>query len=176
MAGDQGRRRAWTSSLVILHFQNFFTPANDQCGRPHFTPITRSSRPISIRWPRVTTPRCSVTCFIPRRAIILALASASLFEDNVPATVYDSLIAAVHKHLPTNHRYLALRRRALKIPDVRMYDTYAPIVSGVHTHNTWEQAAKTVTDALAPLGDEYCRSPPRGIDYRPLVRSLSQHR
>jgi oligoendopeptidase F len=61
---------------------------------------------------------------------------SSLFQDNVPAGVYDSLIAAVHKHLPTNHRYLALRKRALKIPDVHMYDTYVPIVSGIQTHYT----------------------------------------
>ena len=38
---------------------------------------------------------------------------SSLFHDNVPVAVYDSLIEAVHKHLPTNHRYLALRKRAL---------------------------------------------------------------
>jgi oligoendopeptidase F len=88
---------------------------------------------------------------------------SSLFQDNVPVAVYDSLIAAVHKHLPTNHRYLALRKRALKIPDVRMYDTYAPIVSGVHTHYTWEQAAQTVTDALAPLGSEYTKALHEGL-------------
>ena len=56
---------------------------------------------------------------------------SSLFHDNVPVSVYDSLIEAVHKHLPTNHRYLALRRKALKIPDVHMYDTYVPMVAGV---------------------------------------------
>ena len=64
----------------------------------------------------------------------------------------------MHKHLPTNHRYLALRRKALKIADVRMYDNYAPMVPGVTMRHTWEEAAKIVTDALAPLGDEYCRA------------------
>ena len=43
---------------------------------------------------------------------------SSLFHDNVPVRVYDALIEAVHEHLPTNHRYLALRRKALKIPEV----------------------------------------------------------
>jgi oligoendopeptidase F len=81
---------------------------------------------------------------------------ASLFHDNVPVKVYDALIDAVHKHLPTNHRYLALRKRALKIDAVHMYDTYAPIVGGIEKHHTWEQAAKVVTDALEPLGSDYC--------------------
>ncbi|HUO09515.1 MAG TPA: oligoendopeptidase F [Phycisphaerae bacterium] len=88
---------------------------------------------------------------------------SSLFHDNVPVGVYDSLIAAVHKHLPTNHRYLAIRKRALKIADVHMYDTYVPIVSGVEMRHTWEQAARVVTDALAPLGDEYCRALHEGL-------------
>ncbi len=87
----------------------------------------------------------------------------SLFSDNVPVAVYDSLIAAVHKHLPTNHRYLALRRKALKLPDVRMYDTYVPIVSGIKTNYTWEQASTTVCDALAPLGESYTKTLREGL-------------
>ena len=81
----------------------------------------------------------------------------SLFQDNVPVKVYDALIAAVHKHLPTNHRYLALRGKALGLEDgVHMYDTYVPIVSGIEKHHTWEEAVKVVTEALSPLGTEYC--------------------
>jgi oligoendopeptidase F len=91
----------------------------------------------------------------------------SLFDDNVPPRVYDALIDAVHKHLPVNHRYLALRGRALKIPDVHMYDTYVPIVAGIKTHYTWDQAATTVCDALAPLGPDYCRN---------LLQGLAQER
>jgi oligoendopeptidase F len=87
----------------------------------------------------------------------------SLFHDNVPVSVYDALIEAVHKHLPTNHRYLALRRKALKIPDVRMYDTYVPIVSGIKTNYTWEQASATVCDALAPLGESYTKTLREGL-------------
>ncbi len=81
---------------------------------------------------------------------------ASLFDDNVPAAVYDALLAAVHQHLPVHHRYLALRKRALKINDVHMYDTYVPMVSGIKSHYTYEQAIQTVCAALSPLGADYC--------------------
>ncbi len=87
----------------------------------------------------------------------------SLFADNVPAAVYDSLIAAVHKHLPTNHRYLALRKKALKLDAVHMYDVYAPMVAGVKTHHTWDQAAHLVADALAPLGTQYTTALREGL-------------
>jgi oligoendopeptidase F len=88
---------------------------------------------------------------------------SSLFQDNMPVAVYDSLIKAVHRHLPTNHRYLALRRKALKIADVHAYDQAVPIVSGVHTHNTWDDAVKKVIDALQPLGDQYCHALHAGL-------------
>ena len=87
-----------------------------------------------------------------------AARESSLFADNVPAGVYDALLVAVHKHLPVNHRYLALRKRVLKVADVHMYDTYVPMVAGIKTHYTWEQAAETVCAALAPLGADYCKT------------------
>jgi oligoendopeptidase F len=92
---------------------------------------------------------------------------ASLFQDNVPPAVYDSLLEAIHRHLPVNHRYLALRGRALKIKDVHMYDTYVPIVPGVKTHYTFDQAANTICEALAPLGPDYRST---------LLQGLTQNR
>jgi oligoendopeptidase F len=88
---------------------------------------------------------------------------ASLFQDNMPVGVYDSLIKAVHRHLPTNHRYLALRRKALKINDIHAYDQAVPMISGIHTHNTWEDAVRQVIESLQPLGDEYCRALHAGL-------------
>ena len=54
---------------------------------------------------------------------------AALFPDKVPLTVYDNLIAAVHRHLPALHRYYDLRRRKMKLKDIHHYDTYVPILS-----------------------------------------------
>lgn len=88
---------------------------------------------------------------------------ASLFHDNVPVRVYDNLIRSVHRHLPTLHRYYELRRTRLKLKDIHHYDTYVPIVSGIEKHHTWDEAVKLVTDALEPMGDEYCRELHRGL-------------
>lgn len=87
----------------------------------------------------------------------------SLFHDNVPVSVYDSLIEAVHRHLPANHKYLSLRARALKLADVHMYDTYVPIVSGIKSFYPWDTAVKMVVDALEPLGSEYCKALHEGL-------------
>ena len=53
---------------------------------------------------------------------------AALFPDSVPPSVYTSLIAAVRGNIETVHRYLALRKRALKVKDLHSYDTYCPLI------------------------------------------------
>ena len=39
--------------------------------------------------------------------------AASLFADNVPESVYENLIGAVHNYLPALYRYYELRRRKM---------------------------------------------------------------
>ncbi|HEY2761887.1 MAG TPA: oligoendopeptidase F [Pirellulales bacterium] len=82
--------------------------------------------------------------------------SGALFHDNVPASVYDNLIAAVHKHLPALYRYYDLRRRKMKLPDIHHYDTYVPILSEIESRHSWDQAVKAVVKSLEPLGGDYC--------------------
>ena len=53
---------------------------------------------------------------------------AALFDDQVPVAVYEGLISATREALPLFHRYLDLRKRALGLPDLDMYDLYAPLV------------------------------------------------
>jgi len=88
---------------------------------------------------------------------------SALFPDNVPQAVYDNLISAVHKHLPTVHKYYDVRRRKMKLKDIHHYDTYVPILSDLEIKRSWSQAVKLVIDALAPLGEEYCRTLEQGL-------------
>ncbi|MCA1755267.1 MAG: oligoendopeptidase F [Spirochaeta sp.] len=80
---------------------------------------------------------------------------AALFVDDVPVTVYDSLIDAVTEALPQLHRYYALRRRVLGVDKLRLYDTKVPLVSELTVRHSYEQAVEQVVGAVAPLGNEY---------------------
>jgi oligoendopeptidase F len=80
---------------------------------------------------------------------------AALFPDRVPVAVYDNLVASVHRGLPAVHRYLALRKRVLKLKEIHHYDTYVPLLSDIKKQHTWEQAVDTIMEALRPLGEEY---------------------
>ncbi|MGA2497271.1 MAG: oligoendopeptidase F [Tepidisphaeraceae bacterium] len=88
---------------------------------------------------------------------------AALFPDDVPVTVYDNLILAVHRHLPSLHRYYDVRKRAMKLGDIHHYDTYVPILAEIEMRHTWDQAVKEVIGALRPMGDEYCRVLEKGL-------------
>ncbi|MDA0659122.1 MAG: oligoendopeptidase F [Planctomycetota bacterium] len=88
---------------------------------------------------------------------------SSLFPDNVPVSVYENLISAVRKNLPSLHNYYAVRQRAMQLPEIHHYDTYVPILADVKKHHTWEQASRVVLDSLAPLGSEYVSVLERGL-------------
>jgi oligoendopeptidase F len=91
---------------------------------------------------------------------------SSLFHDNVPLSVYDSLIAAVRKHLPAVHRYYDVRRRKMKLRDIHHYDTYVPILSDIKVKRPWDKAVDVIITALAPLGAEYCNTLEKGLHGR----------
>ncbi|KJS47702.1 oligoendopeptidase F [Desulfosporosinus sp. BICA1-9] len=79
----------------------------------------------------------------------------SLDDDRVPLQVYDSLIETVHEFLPHLHRYIQLRKRALKLDEIHMYDIYVPIVPETTMTITYEEAKNMVIEGLRPLGQDY---------------------
>lgn len=88
---------------------------------------------------------------------------AALFPDRIPVKVYDNLIATVRKYLPVLQRYYALRRRALGLDSLHFYDTYVPLVTPPRVEIPWNEAVRIVLEALAPLGEEYCRLLQEGL-------------
>lgn len=80
---------------------------------------------------------------------------AALFRNNIPVSVYDSLIEAAHDSLPTMREYLALRKEVLGLEKIDMYDLYCPMVRDVDFKVPFEEAKKLVKEATKPLGEEY---------------------
>jgi oligoendopeptidase F len=80
---------------------------------------------------------------------------SALHRDNIPVGVYHSLIKNVNANLPTLHRYLKLRRRMLKLDELRYYDNYASMVKEVDLQYTYPDARGVIKRALSPLGSSY---------------------
>jgi len=81
--------------------------------------------------------------------------ASALHDNNVPESVYDNLIDAVHKNLPAMHRYIALRKKMLGVDKLRPFDLYVPLIDDVDMKYTYEEAQGTVLESLKILGDDY---------------------
>ncbi len=80
---------------------------------------------------------------------------ASLFPYEIPLSVYDNLIAAVHESLPSLTDYLKLRRERMGLNELHMYDMYAPLVDNFDMDLPYPEAYQLVLEGLAPLGEDY---------------------
>lgn len=91
---------------------------------------------------------------------------AALFADNIPESVYDSLIAAVRENRPVIEGYFALRRRLLGLDELATYDLYVPLAPQPESRYSIAEARALVLAALAPLGADYVRDLDAGFDAR----------
>jgi oligoendopeptidase F len=80
---------------------------------------------------------------------------AALNENNIPISVYKSLVDGVNASLPAFQRYLKLRKRMMGVSELHYYDLYAPLVASVQLDYPIEKAQQEIVSALAPLGSEY---------------------
>ncbi len=81
--------------------------------------------------------------------------AAALFDDNIPESVYDSLIDAVSSSTKTIERYYQLRSRLLGIDQLAIYDLYVPLSPAPERTFSIEEAVETVLGSLSALGERY---------------------
>jgi len=91
---------------------------------------------------------------------------AALFGDNVPAAVYDNLIATVRNNLSALHDYYDLRKELLGLDEIHQYDTFVPLFPEVAKKVGFDEAIGLVTASLEPLGDEYVATLRNGLKSR----------
>ena len=78
--------------------------------------------------PQHTTLRLRMIFFYSTVRNYASPLEMALEDDNIPTSVYDNLIEAVHDALPLMYRYVALRKKLLGVDELHMYDLYAPLV------------------------------------------------
>jgi oligoendopeptidase F len=97
---------------------------------------------------------------------------AALAPNNIPTSVYENLVAQIHKSIPTLKRFLQLKKKILGLDTLHYYDLYTPLVKQVNMNFTIEEGQKIILDALKPLGENYLSVlqkafNERWIDYMP---------
>jgi oligoendopeptidase F len=79
---------------------------------------------------------------------------AALAPNNVPVSVYRTLIEEAHAGLPALQRYFELRKRLMKLDELHYYDLYPPITK-LDQSFTIPQMRTLVLQAVTPLGEPY---------------------
>lgn len=77
-----------------------------------------------------------------------------LASENLPETVYRTLVEEVNASLPTLHRYFELRGRILGVDQMHYYDIYPPLVDSDKSYDIEESKVMTL-EVLEQLGPEY---------------------
>jgi oligoendopeptidase F len=80
--------------------------------------------------------------------------AAALAGDDIPESVYRTLVSETNANLGTLHRYFALRGRMLGIPDLHYWDIYPPIVK-LDKSFPLATGKQLVLAAVQPLGSDY---------------------
>ena len=90
--------------------------------------------------------------------------SAALDGDNIPESVYSSLVDTLESNLAPMHRYMTMRKKVLRVKELHMYDLYTPLVREPFNDISWSEAKQMMYDSLAPLGNEYLAQVKEGLD------------
>lgn len=81
--------------------------------------------------------------------------SQSLYADSIDESVYTNLIDTVHKNLNLIYDFMEVRRKALNLDELHMYDIFVNLSDGIDKDIPFEEGKKIVLEALKPLGDKY---------------------
>lgn len=100
----------------------------------------------------------------------------ALFPNQIDTKVYTNLISTVRKGLPILHKYVALRKKALKVDELHMYDLYVPLLESVDLKYDYKTAESMVAESVAPLGVEYQKILKNGLEQERWVDRYENRR
>ncbi len=91
---------------------------------------------------------------------------SALMPVEVSEVVYHNLIESVHQNLDKMYRYMDLRRKAMGLDELHMYDIYASMLPEADQTISFEQARQDVLASTKVLGKEYSEVLARSFEER----------
>ena len=80
---------------------------------------------------------------------------ASLFNSNIPVSVYDNLVETVEANLDVLNKHVELKKSVLEVDQMEIHDVYMPVATSEEPEIDFEKAKEYVLEAVEPLGEEY---------------------
>ena len=79
----------------------------------------------------------------------------SLFENNIPVSLYHNLISVVHNNLEPLYKYFNIKKNKLGLKEFHLYDGYVSTVTDISKKYSFEEGKELVINALSVLGEDY---------------------
>ena len=79
----------------------------------------------------------------------------ALDAENLPIGVYTNLLQTVDAHRQLLHRYVALKKRVLKLDAVHFYDLYVNLLDVPERKYPFDEGRQLVLEGVKPFGPEY---------------------
>ncbi|MEW6411190.1 MAG: oligoendopeptidase F [Candidatus Zixiibacteriota bacterium] len=80
---------------------------------------------------------------------------SALDSNNIPTSVYTSLLDTTESNLEGLHKWTALRKKIMKLDEIAPYDMLCPLFAEKDYDIPYDQAVSQTLEALKPLGDKY---------------------
>ncbi len=91
---------------------------------------------------------------------------AALFPNNIPLSVYDTLVETVEQNLKPLNRWCSLKKKLLGVDSFHPYDIYVSLFPSVKKNFSYDESIELLYNALSPLGDEYINDLRRAFENR----------
>jgi len=88
----------------------------------------------------------------------------SLDNNNIPTSVFHSLIDAVNANLAPLQKFTSLRKKFLGYDTLYTYDLSVPLLPEFDKEFTYDEAREMVLEGLKPLGDNYLKDLEMGMN------------
>src|SRR5574338_99049 len=92
---------------------------------------------------------------------------AALFKNNIPASVYNTLVNTVNKNMEPIYRWASLKKKLLKLDELHPYDAYVTLFDQkLEKKYYYEESKKIVLDSLKIMGEDYISSLNKAFENR----------
>lgn len=90
----------------------------------------------------------------------------SLYKNDIPDEIYHNLISVVKKNIAPLSTFWQLKKEALGVDELHLYDTYASITKDIKHEYTFNEAKDLILKALSVLGGDYIKNLSKAFDER----------
>lgn len=158
----EGKKLPLTNSSYMLYIEN----TDRELRKKAFETLYTRYQSFGNTYAALLSSQVKSLAFKAKARKYASALEASLDAPNVNPEVYHNLIKTVRNNLHLMHRYVALRKKALGVDELHMYDIYAPLVADSTKKISFEEARENVLAFTEIYGKDYHEILKSGFDNR----------